>query len=66
MAIAAAVYHLAMRDEMLPRFTKEQMPASPAPTRPVPAAADDESRRDRGSAAFRDISRISDILPISA
>ena len=29
-AIAAAVYHLAMRDEMLPRFSMEQMPA-PAP-----------------------------------
>jgi hypothetical protein len=29
-AIAAALYHLAMRDEMLPRFTKEQMPAPPA------------------------------------
>ena len=26
-AIAAAVYHLAMRDEMLPRFSKDQMPA---------------------------------------
>ena len=26
-AIAAAVYHLAMRDEMLPRFSKEEMPA---------------------------------------
>jgi hypothetical protein len=38
MTIAAAVYHVAMRDEMLPRFTKDQMPASPAPTRPVPAA----------------------------
>jgi hypothetical protein len=25
-AIAAAVYHLAMRDQMLPRFSKEQMP----------------------------------------
>ncbi len=37
-AIAAAVYHVAMRDEMLPRFTKDQMPASSAPTRPVPAA----------------------------
>jgi Zn-dependent M28 family amino/carboxypeptidase len=24
--IAAAVYHLAMRDELLPRFTKDQMP----------------------------------------
>ena len=30
-AIASAVYHLAMRDEMLPRFTKETMPAPPAP-----------------------------------
>ena len=28
-AIASAVYHLAMRDEMLPRFTKETMPAPP-------------------------------------
>jgi hypothetical protein len=39
--VAAAVYHLAMRDEMLPRFTKERMPAppptpSPSPT-PTPA-----------------------------
>jgi carboxypeptidase Q len=30
-AVASAVYHLAMRDEMLPRFSKEQMPAPPAP-----------------------------------
>jgi carboxypeptidase Q len=29
--IAAAVYQLAMRDEMLPRFTKETMPALPPP-----------------------------------
>jgi carboxypeptidase Q len=29
-AIAAAVYHLAMREEKLPRFTREQMPAPPA------------------------------------
>ncbi len=29
-AIAAAVYHLAMRDEMLPRFGKEEMPPPPA------------------------------------
>ena len=27
--IAAAVYHLAMRDAMLPRFTKEEMPSRP-------------------------------------
>ena len=31
MSIASAVYHLAMRDEMLPRFTKETMPPAPAP-----------------------------------
>ncbi|MGE3508382.1 MAG: M20/M25/M40 family metallo-hydrolase [Vicinamibacterales bacterium] len=35
-AIAAAVYHLAMRDERLPRFTKDEMPANPA-DRPRPA-----------------------------
>ena len=29
---AAAVYHLAMRDDLLPRFSKEAMPALP-PTR---------------------------------
>ena len=28
--IASAVYHLAMRDEMLPRFVPDQMPARPA------------------------------------
>jgi hypothetical protein len=32
MAIAAAVYHLAMRDEKLPRFSKEQMPTLPTTT----------------------------------
>ncbi|HXG92938.1 MAG TPA: M20/M25/M40 family metallo-hydrolase [Blastocatellia bacterium] len=36
--IAAAVYHLAMRDEMLPRFTKEQMPAPPPPPNAQPDA----------------------------
>jgi carboxypeptidase Q len=36
MAIAAAVYHLAMRDEKLPRFTKDAMPARPGAP---PAAA---------------------------
>jgi len=29
--IAAGVYHLAMRDEMLPRFSKDKMPPKPAP-----------------------------------
>ena len=35
--IAAAVYQLAIREEMLPRFTKETMPPLPAPPQP-PAA----------------------------
>ena len=30
-AIAAAVYQVAMRDEMLPRFKKEEMPPAPKP-----------------------------------
>lgn len=40
MAIATAVYHLAMRDEKLPRFTKDQMPPRPgqAPAPPRPSA----------------------------
>lgn len=38
--IAAAVYQLAMRDEMLPRFKREEMPAPPNPSAspsPTPA-----------------------------
>lgn len=34
-AIAGALYHLAMRDERLPRFSKDQMPAPPPPPRPA-------------------------------
>ena len=34
--IAAAVYHVAMRDDLLPRFTAEQMPRRPGA--PAPAA----------------------------
>lgn len=34
-AIAAAVYHVAMRDQMLPRFSAEDMPKPPAPSRSV-------------------------------
>ena len=45
--VASAVYHLAMRDEPLPRFTKDDMPRRPqqqqqqppAPAAPAPAAA---------------------------
>ncbi|HKP12845.1 MAG TPA: M20/M25/M40 family metallo-hydrolase [Blastocatellia bacterium] len=35
--IAATVYQLAMRDEMLPRFTKETMPALPTPPAAQPS-----------------------------
>ena len=34
-AIAAAVYHVAMRDEMLPRYGREQMPAARPATPPT-------------------------------
>jgi len=38
--IAGAVYHLAMRDELLPRFSKDQMPRPPGtPPPPQPSAA---------------------------
>ena len=37
--IASAVWHVANRDEMLPRFAKDQMPPAPKPegARPAPA-----------------------------
>jgi len=38
-AIAGAVYHLAMREERLPRFAKDQMPEPPKPEPPVTRAA---------------------------
>lgn len=38
-AIAAAVYHLAMRDEQLPRFSKEEMPQRPRQQPQTPPAA---------------------------
>ena len=37
--IAAAVYHLASREEPLPRFTKERMPPPPPPASPTDASA---------------------------
>ncbi len=36
MVVAAAAYHLAMRDELLPRFSKEEMPKRPQPRRTEP------------------------------
>jgi hypothetical protein len=44
MVIAAGLYQLAMRDELLPRFSKETMPplppkeGTPAPVTPTPQA----------------------------
>ncbi|MBL8207010.1 MAG: M20/M25/M40 family metallo-hydrolase [Blastocatellia bacterium] len=51
-AIASAVYHLAMRDELLPRFTKEAMPPLPpargaAPTTTPPTTNPATSPRPR-------------------
>jgi carboxypeptidase Q len=44
--IAAAVYHLAMRDELLPRFSKDEMPPLPSPrgTTPAPTTATPQTR----------------------
>ena len=39
--IAGAVYHLAMRDEPLPRFTGDDMPRGPQRRQPETAGADD-------------------------
>ncbi|HEX8424112.1 MAG TPA: M20/M25/M40 family metallo-hydrolase, partial [Pyrinomonadaceae bacterium] len=44
--VAAAVYHLAMREEMLPRFTKERMPAPPPTPSPSPSPTPAPSPRD--------------------
>ena len=44
--IAAALYHVAMRDELLPRFTKEQMPPLP-PSREQRPQAEPATRPDR-------------------
>lgn len=48
-AVAAAVYHLATRDEKLPRFTRETIPAKPGPpagptTSAAPATSGTTSR----------------------
>ena len=44
--MAAAVYHVAMRDELLPRFTAEQMPRRPgAPDAAAGAAHDNYDDR---------------------
>ena len=46
MAIAAALYELAMRDELLPRFTKETMPPLPPRQGEQPAATPTPPGRD--------------------
>ncbi|MEO5897205.1 MAG: M20/M25/M40 family metallo-hydrolase [Vicinamibacterales bacterium] len=42
-AIASALYHIAMRDEMLPRFSQSTMPQPPAP--PAPGRGGNPSQR---------------------
>jgi carboxypeptidase Q len=49
--IAAAVYQLAMRDEKLPRFTKEMMPALPARPQTTPPPATPQPAPGAKSAA---------------
>ena len=44
MVIAAAVYHLAMRDELLPRFNAEQMPQRPGTQQQAPPSQAGTSR----------------------
>jgi hypothetical protein len=39
MVIAGTVYHLAMRDELLPRFSREEMPRSPTPPPAAPPSS---------------------------
>jgi hypothetical protein len=46
MAIAAALYELAMRDELLPRFTKETMPPLPPRQGEQPTATPTPPGRD--------------------
>ncbi len=46
-AIASAIYHLAMRDELLPRFTKETMPPLPPARGAAPAATPTTTPRPR-------------------
>jgi hypothetical protein len=42
--VAGTVYHLAMRDELLPRFSKEDMPRGPGAPAPTPAPAQPSTR----------------------
>ena len=46
--VAAAVYHLAMREEMLPRFTRERMPAPPPTPTPSPSPSPAPASTPRG------------------
>jgi hypothetical protein len=39
MVIAGTVYHLAMRDELLPRFSREEMPRRPTPPPAAPPSS---------------------------
>ena len=45
--MAAMVYHLAMRDELLPRFSKEEMPRRQGAPPPAPAPAPASSSQTR-------------------
>jgi hypothetical protein len=47
-AIAAAVYHLAMRDEQLPRFSAEDMPRRAQPPPPPPQELQQQQHEQQG------------------
>ncbi|HEY0101528.1 MAG TPA: M20/M25/M40 family metallo-hydrolase [Pyrinomonadaceae bacterium] len=46
--VAAGVYHLAMREEMLPRFNRERMPAPPPTPTPSPSPSPTPAPSPRG------------------
>jgi carboxypeptidase Q len=46
-AIAGAVYHVAMREERLPRFTREEMPPPAAAPKPAPSTTTSPSSASR-------------------
>jgi carboxypeptidase Q len=53
MVVAWAVYQLAMRDDMLPRFSKSEMPPKPEEDNPQPAPRPTRTDSSRGSSPGR-------------
>jgi hypothetical protein len=53
MVVAWAVYQLAMRDDMLPRFSKSEMPPKPEEDNPQPAPRPTRTDSSRSSSPRR-------------